>query len=78
MAITENQINVLKIAEILLKPSNPKEGPPTPASWDISWPGFITRGVKRLVDEPPWETIPKHGFKEDLRREFEIVTGSKL
>ncbi|MDD5510420.1 MAG: hypothetical protein PHI12_06405 [Dehalococcoidales bacterium] len=78
MDITSKQVNALKVAEILLKPSNPKEGPPVPASWDISWPGFLTRGIQRLIDEPPWKTIPQKGLMEELRREFEIVTGSKL
>ena len=66
------------IARILLKPASPKEGPPLPDSWDISWPGFLKRGVDRLIEEPPWKTIPQRGLKEELKREFEIVTGQKL
>jgi hypothetical protein len=66
------------IARILLKPASPKEGPPLPDSWDISWPGFLKRGVDRLFEEPPWKTIPQRGLKEELKREFEIVTGQKL
>ncbi len=71
-------ISALKALEILLKPTDPKAGPPVPGSWDISWPGFITRGIKRLMEEPPWVTIPKHGLREELKREFEVVTGQKL
>lgn len=66
------------VAKTLLKPTDPSEGPPVPASWDISWPGFIKRGIQRLRDEPPWVTIPKHGLREELKREFEVVTGQKL
>ncbi len=71
-------ITALKLFEVLLKPTDPKEGPPLPSSWDISWPGFIMRGIKRLKEEPPWETIPKYGLKEELKREFEVVTGQKI
>ena len=67
-----------RIAEILLKPTPPREGPPVPASWDISWSGFIKRGINRLIEEPPWVTIPKYGLKEELKREFEAVTGRKI
>ena len=69
---------ISNIARILLKPSGPKEGPPLPDSWDISWPGFLKRAVDRLIEEPPWKTIPKRGLKEELKREFEVVTGQKL
>ena len=69
---------ISNIARILLKPAIPKEGPPLPASMDISWPGFLKRGVDRLIEEPPWVTIPKRGLREELRREFEVVTGQKL
>jgi len=69
---------ISNIARILLKPAIPKEGPPLPDSWDISWPGFLKRGIDRLIEEPPWVTIPKRGLKEELRREFEVVTGQKL
>lgn len=71
-------VNALRVAEILLKPNPPEEGPPVPDSWDISWPGFIMRGIQRLRTEPPWKTIPKHGLREELRREFEVVTGQKI
>ena len=67
-----------KVIEILLKPSHPTKGPPLPASWDIYWPGFIKRGIDRLIEEPPWVTIPKYGLKEELKREFEVVTGRKF
>lgn len=67
-----------KVLEILLKPQSPSEGPPLPASWDLYWPGFFKRGIERLRTEPPWKTIPKHGLKEELKREFEVVTGRKL
>ena len=67
-----------RIAEILIKPTPPREGPPVPASWDISWPGFLKRGIERLKTEPPWVTIPKYGLKEELKREFEVVTGRKI
>jgi hypothetical protein len=73
-----NTNEISNIARILLKPSSPKEGPPLPGSWDISWPGFLKRGVDRLIEEPPWETIPKRGLKEELKREFEVVTGMKI
>lgn len=71
-------IPALRALEILLKPTPPGEGPPVPESWDLSWPGFFTRGIKRLMDEPPWETIPKYGLREELRREFEVITGQRL
>lgn len=67
-----------KVIQILFKPTDPKEGPPVPASWDISWPGFFKRGIERLINEPPWVTIPKYGLKEELKREFEVVTGRKI
>ena len=69
---------ILNIARILLKPASPKEGPPLPDSMDISWPGFLKRAVDRLIEEPPWVTIPRFGLKEELRREFEVITGQKL
>lgn len=69
---------ITRVAEILFKPASPKEGPPLPASWDLSWPGFFKRGIERLIKEPPWVTLPKYGLKEELRREFEVVTGHKL
>lgn len=69
---------ISKVVSILLKPASPEEGPPLPGSWDISWPGFMKRGVERLIEEPPWVTIPKYGLKEELKREFEVVTGQKL
>lgn len=71
-------LRALKVLEILIKPTEPAEGPPVPASWDLSWPGFMKRGIQRLIDEPPWETIPKYGLKEELKREFEVVTGQKI
>jgi len=70
--------NLLKLADILIRPNDPPEGPPVPETWDISWPGFLKRAVDRLIEEPPWKTIPKRGIKEELRREFEVVTGQKL
>ena len=70
--------NIVRIAAILLKPAVPSDGPPLPASFDISWPGFLKRAVDRLIEEPPWKTIPKRGLKEELRREFEVVTGRRL
>ena len=70
--------NIARVTEILLKPAVPSDGPPLPASFDISWPGFLKRAVDRLIAEPPWVTIPKRGLKEELRREFEVVTGQKL
>ena len=30
------------------------------------------------VGAPPWVTIPKHGLREELKREFEVVTGRKI
>jgi len=44
----------------------------------ITWPGFLKRAVERLITEPPWVTIPKYGLKEELKREFEVVTGRKI
>ena len=73
-----NTEKISSVARILLKPASLKEGPPLPDSWDISWPGFLKRGIDRLIEEPPWVTIPKRGLKEELRREFEVVTGQKL
>ena len=73
-----NSDDITNIARILLKPASPKEGPPLPDSWDISWPGFLKRAVDRLIEEPPWKTIPERGLKEELKREFEVVTGQKL
>ncbi len=73
-----NSDTISNVARILVKPASPKDGPPLPASMDISWPGFIKRGVNRLIEEPPWKTIPQRGLKEELRREFEVVTGQKL
>jgi len=73
-----NSDEISNIARILLKPADPKEGPPLPDSMDIHWPGFLKRAVDRLIEEPPWVTIPKRGLKEELRREFEVVTGQKL
>lgn len=75
--------NISKIAEILFKPAKPSEGPPLPASWDLYWPGFMKRGIKRIIEEPPWVTLTKEGnfienLKAELRREFEVVTGRKL
>lgn len=69
---------IVRVGQILLKPASPAAGPPLPQSFDVSWPGFIRRGIKRLIEEPPWVTIPKYGLKEELKREFEVVTGRKL
>jgi len=66
------------IAEILLKPTSPTKGPPLPDSFDVSWPGFMKRGINRLIKEPPWVTIPRFGLREELKREFEVVTGHKI
>lgn len=66
---------ILNVAKILLYPADPREGPPLPDSMDISWPGFLKRGVRRAITDPPWKGIPKYGLIEELRREFEIVTG---
>ena len=67
-----------KVIVTLLKPNLPSEGPPVPQSWDMSWPGIINRGLKRLKEEPPWKTIPKHGLREELKKEFEVLTGRKI
>jgi len=66
-----------KIAEILL-PTAPKEGPPLPSGLRLTWPGFIKRSIDRLMKEPPWVTIPKCGLREELKREFEVVTGRMI
>ena len=73
-----NKDMFLKITKILAEPTKPGEGPPVPASWDASWPGFLKRGIERLRTEPPWVTIPKYGIIEELKREFEVVTGQKI
>ncbi len=78
MAVTSKQVNALRIAEILLKPASPTKGPPLPNSFDLTWPGFFKRAIIRVIEEPPWVTIPKYGLREELRREFEVVTGQKL
>ena len=36
------------IKTLLTKPKSPTEGPPLPAGLDVSWPGFVKRGVERL------------------------------
>lgn len=72
---------VARIAEILLKPAHPSKGPPLPDSFDLSWPGFFTRGIGRIISEGPtgpWKTIKEKGLLEELRREFEVVTGRKI
>jgi len=74
----EDKAVALRIAEILLKPNDPSAGPPLPQSFDASWPGFLKRGIERLRTEPPWVTIPKYGIVEELKREFEVVTGQKI
>lgn len=71
-------VNLLKAADVLLRPNDPQEGPPVPETWDLTWPGFFRRAVDRLITEPPWKTIPQRGLKEELRREFQVVTGQKL
>ena len=71
----------LRIAEILLKPAHPTKGPPLPDSIDLSWPGFFTRGIQRIISQGPlgpWKTIKEKGLKEELRQEFEIITGRKI
>ena len=68
----------LLVAQTLLRPTSPQEGPPLPGSWDVSWPGFINRAITRLREEPPWETIPKYGLRGELKKEFEVVTGQNL
>lgn len=71
----------LRIAEILLKPAPPSKGPPFPDSIDLSWPGFFQRGIKRIIEQGPlgpWKTIKEKGLKEELRQEFEIITGRKI
>jgi len=68
----------LLVAQTLLRPTSPEEGPPLPGSWDVSWPGFFNRAITRLREEPPWETIPKYGLRGELKKEFEVVTGQKL
>ncbi|HUV55669.1 MAG TPA: hypothetical protein VMV84_00400 [Dehalococcoidales bacterium] len=70
--------DLAKIAGILIRPAKPSKGPPLPDSFDVSWPGFFKRGIDRLIKEPPWVTIPKYGLIEELKREFEVVTGHKI
>jgi hypothetical protein len=74
-------VSALRIAEVLLKPTPPSDGPPLPQSWDVSWPGFFTRGIQRIISQGPlgpWKTIKEKGLKEELRQEFEIITGRKI
>lgn len=66
------------VLEILFKPTPPSNGPPLPESFDLWWPGFMKRGIDRLIKEPPWVTIPRFGLKEELKKEFEVVTGRKI
>ena len=73
-----DQKGLPQIIGILFKPTDPSEGPPVPDSWDISWPGFMKRGIDRLIKEPPWKTIPQKGIKAELKKEFEVVTGHKI
>jgi len=74
----EGKVVAFRFAEILLKPNDPRTGPPLPQSMDVSWPGFFTRGIQRLMTEPPWVTIPKHGLVAEIKKEFEVVTGQKI
>lgn len=72
---------ITTVLEILLKPTHPSKGPPLPDAWDVSWPGFFTRSIKRLMTEgpsAPWKTIREKGLIEELKREIELVTGRKL
>jgi hypothetical protein len=41
-------IAVAGLLKTILKPSNPKEGPPLPESWEVSWPSFVKRGIERI------------------------------
>jgi hypothetical protein len=71
----------LRVVEVLLRPNSPGKGPPVPDSWDLSWPGFLQRGIQRIITQGPlgpWKTIKEKGLLEELRQEFEIVTGKKI
>jgi hypothetical protein len=71
-------MDIKDIAEKLLKPSSPTKGPPLPESWNISWPGFFSRGINRITTEGvkgPYKTVREKGLKEELKREIQIVTG---
>ncbi len=71
--------DILKNVQTLLKPQiDPKAGPLLPASWNVGWPGFFQRGIRRIIDEPPWKTLPQRGLKEELKREIYVVTGRKV
>jgi hypothetical protein len=64
----------------LLAPTKPKEGPPLPESLGIQWPGFFGRGIQRIITEGPlsaFKTIKNKGFKEEFKRELELLTGKK-
>jgi hypothetical protein len=71
-------MDIQKTVKILLKPNLPQKGPPVPESWDISWPGFFSRGIQRITKEGvkgPYKTVREKGIKEELKREIQIVTG---
>ncbi len=72
---------ILNVAQIILKPTAPAKGPPLPDSWDVSWPGFFTRGIKRLTTQGisgPGKTIKEKGLIEEIKQEFAILTGKRL
>lgn len=79
--LKEKGVTALRVAEILLKPAPPSKGPPLPDSFDLSWPGFFQRGIKRIIEQGPlgpWKTIKEKGLIEELRQEFEVITGRKI
>ena len=64
-----------------LKPHDPKSGPPLPSGLDISWPGYFSRGIKRLTTEginAPYKTVKKEGLLAEIKKEIEWTTGVKL
>jgi hypothetical protein len=64
-----------------ISPTPVTQGPPLPSFTGISWPGFITRSTQRLVSEgpaAPYKTIKQKGLMAEIKREFELITGSKL
>jgi len=76
--VREKAMTVGNVVHALTKPANPSEGPPLPSSWSVYWPGFFKRGITRIIESPPWKTIPEKGLRAELKEEFEVVTGFKI
>lgn len=73
--------NGIKALQVLLKPQSPASGPPLPASMNVFWPGYFSRGIDRLQTEGvkgPYKTIQDKGLMAEIKREIQVVTGVKL